>query len=143
MFYVNTTYCYSVYYLTDTDEKAQGYGGRDSGVWSQVALKAIDYQTGQIRWTHEYPGTSGGIASILTTAGNLLFTGDPKHSLIAYDPASGRILWHVGMLAPLSNGPMTYELDGRQYLVVGAGDMLYAFALPRQSTAKTTEQASR
>ncbi len=143
LFYVNTVSCYSVYYLTDTDEKAQGYGGRDSGVWSQVALKAIDYKTGQIRWTHEYPGQSGSISSILTTAGNVLFTGDPKHNLIAFDPASGRILWHVGLLSALSNGPMTYELDGRQYLVVGAGDMLYAFTLPRQSGTKTTEQASR
>jgi len=143
LFYVNTSYSYSIYYLTDTDEKAQGYGGRDSGVWSQVALKAIDYKTGQVRWTHEYPGLSGGVASILTTDGNLLFTGDPRRNLIAYDPASGKILWHVGMLSALSNGPMTYELDGRQYLVVGAGDMLYAFTLPRQSVTKTTEQASR
>ena len=142
LFYVNTSYSYSIYYLTDTDEKAQGYGGRDSGVWSQVALKAIDYKTGQIRWTHQYSGTSGSVASILTTDGNLLFTGDPKRNLIAYDPASGKILWHVGMLSALSNGPMTYELDGRQYLVVGAGDMLYAFALPRQTEAKT-EQAAR
>ena len=143
LFYVNTSYNYSVYFLTDTDEHAQGYGGRDSGVWSQTALKAIDYQTGQIRWTHEYPGVSGGVASILTTAGNVLFTGDPKHNLIAYDPATGKILWHVGMLSSLSNGPMTYELDGRQYLVVGAGDMLYAFTLPQQSITKSTEQATR
>ena len=143
LFFVNTSYSYSVYYLTDTDEKAQGYGGRDSGVWSQVALKAIDYKTGQARWTHEYPGQSGSVASILTTAGNLLFTGDPRRNLIAYDPASGKILWHVGLLSAVSNGPITYELDGRQYLVVGAGDMLYAFTLPQQSTAKTTEQAAR
>jgi len=143
LLFVNTSYSYSVYYLTDTDEKAQGYGGRDSGVWSKVALKALDYKTGQIRWTHEYPGTSGSVTSILTTAGNLLFTGDPKHNLIAFEPASGRILWHVGLLASLSNGPMTYELDGRQYLVVGAGDMLYAFTLPQQATTKATEQAAR
>jgi acido-empty-quinoprotein group A len=142
LFFVNTSYSYSIYYLTDTGEKAQGYGGRDSGVWSQVALKAIDYKTGQVRWTHQYPGTSGSIASILTTDGNLLFTGDPKRNLIAFEPATGRILWHVGMLAALSNGPITYELDGRQYLVVGAGDMLYAFTLPRQLETRA-EQATR
>jgi glucose dehydrogenase len=73
----------------------------------------------------------------------VLFTGDAKHNLIAYEPATGKILWHVGLLSSLSNGPMTYELDGKQYLVVGAGDMLYAFTLPQQAVSKNTEQAAR
>jgi len=130
LFYLSTSYSYSVFYLTDTDENAEGYAGRDAGVWSQTALKAIDYQTGKIRWSHVFPGEPGSISGLLTTAGKLLFSGDPSHNLIAFDPATGKILWHVGLAAGVSNGPMTYELDGRQYLVVGAGDMLYAFALP-------------
>ena len=44
---------YSLYYLTDTDDKPEGYGGRDTGVYSTLALKAIDYHTGEIRWTHD------------------------------------------------------------------------------------------
>jgi alcohol dehydrogenase (cytochrome c) len=66
---------------------------------------------------------------ILTTAGKLLFSGDPTGNLIAFDPEADHILWHFRMTAPLTNGPMTYELDGRQYLVVGAGDTLFAFTL--------------
>jgi outer membrane protein assembly factor BamB len=50
-------------------------------------------------------------------------------NLIAYDPATGRILWHFRTGAMVSNGPMTYQLDGKQYLVVGAGDTLFAFSL--------------
>jgi alcohol dehydrogenase (cytochrome c) len=69
------------------------------------------------------------ISGILSTAGKLLFSGDPGGNLIAWDPATGRILWHFQLPAPISNGPMTYILNGRQYLVVGAGDTLYAFAL--------------
>ena len=72
------------------------------------------------------------MSGILTTAGKLLFTGDPTGNLIAYDPATGGILWHARLTAPVSNGPMTYELDGRQYLVVGAGDTLYAFTMLRE-----------
>ena len=68
---------------------------------------------------------------MLSTAGKLLFGGDPTGNVIAYDPATGKILWHVGVGAPVTNAPITYELDGRQYLVVGANDMLYAFTLPR------------
>ena len=128
LLYVNSSSSYSLFYLTDTDDKPEGYGGRDSGVWSKVALKAIDYKTGQIRWSHEY-GRGGGGSGILTTAGKLLFTGDPYGNFIAYDPPTGHILWHTRLIANVSNGPMTYELDGKQYLVVGAGDSLYAFTV--------------
>ncbi len=132
LFYVNAVRGYALTYLTDTDERPEGYGGTGHGLWSEPLLEAIDYQTGQIRWSHPYPssGPRGlGGPGILTTAGKLLFTGDPADNLIAFDPESGRILWHFPMLSQLSNGPMTYELEGKQYLIVGAGDTLYAFAL--------------
>ncbi len=130
LFYVSTAQSYSVYYLTDTDERPEGYGGRDAAVWTQAALKAIDVESGTLRWVHTYPGRNAGIFGILTTAGDLLFTGDPSGNLIAFNPANGKILWHYTLGASLSNGPMTYMLDGRQYLVIGAGDTLYAYAVP-------------
>jgi len=133
LFYVSTTYSFSVFYLTDTGDKPEGFGGRDAGVWSQSGLKAIDYQTGKVRWEHIFPGENGSLSGLLTTAGKLLFSGDPSHNLIAFDPADGKILWHVALASGVSNGPMTYELDGRQYIVVGAGDMLYAFTLPEEA----------
>jgi acido-empty-quinoprotein group A len=130
LLYVNTTQSYSVYYLTDTDPKPEGYGGRDAGIWSDGALKAIDYKTGDIRWQHKYPGSRTSSSGLLTTAGGVLFGGDAAANLVAYDPTNGRILWHAGVGASIGNGPMTYELDGRQYLVVGAGENLFAFKLP-------------
>ncbi len=54
---------------------------------------------------------------------------------MAFDPANGKILWHAGLTSSLSNGPMTYLLDNRQYVVFGAGDTLYAFTLPRDAAA--------
>ena len=129
LFYVNAVKGYSLAYLTDTDEKPEGYGGVGRTLWFQSVLKAIDYKTGKVRWEHAFPG--GGVAGsgILSTAGELLFSGDPSGNLVAWDPPTGGILWHFHLPAPVSNGPMTYELEGRQYLVVGAGDTLYAFAL--------------
>jgi acido-empty-quinoprotein group A len=132
LFYVNAFRGYSLAYLTDTDERPEGYGGSGQNLWSEHVLEAIDYRTGQIRWQHEYvnKGSMGlGGQGILTTAGKLLFSGDPTDNFIAFDPEEDHVLWHFRMTAPLSNGPMTYELDGRQYLVVGAGDTLFAFAL--------------
>jgi alcohol dehydrogenase (cytochrome c) len=65
----------------------------------------------------------------LSTAGKLLFAGDPSSNFVALDPATGDSLWHAALHASVTNGPITYELDGVQYLVVGAGDTLYAFAM--------------
>jgi alcohol dehydrogenase (cytochrome c) len=131
LFYVSASPSYSVYYLTDTSDKPEGYGGRDSGVYSQSAVEAIDYQTGKIKWKHVFPGEGDSLSGILTTAGKLLLTGDPSGNFIAFDPADGKILWHTRLTKSVSNGAMTYELDGRQYVVVGAGEMLYAFTLPQ------------
>ena len=66
---------------------------------------------------------------LLSTAGGLLFGNDGGGNFVAYDAATGKPLWHAGLGTNTSNGPQTYLLDGRQYIVVGAGDSLYAFAL--------------
>jgi acido-empty-quinoprotein group A len=133
LFYVNATPSYAVFYLTDTSPNPEGYGGRENRLWTGVALKAIDYQTGKIRWEHEYLSEGAwGVSGILTTSGGLLFTGDPNSNLIAFDPATGRILWHASLPSSVTNGPMTYELNDRQYVVVGAGDTLQAFALQQR-----------
>jgi acido-empty-quinoprotein group A len=135
MFYVNAREGYSIAYLTDPEPNPEGYGGMGGGLFSEAVLKALDYRTGRTVWSHKYPsgafGNSG--PGILNTAGKLLFTGDPSGNLIAYDPATGRILWHFRTGAMVSNGPMTYQLDGKQYLIVGAGDTLFAFALVKTS----------
>jgi acido-empty-quinoprotein group A len=134
LFYVNATRGYSVTYLTDTDERPEGYGGAGRGLWTQHVLEAIDCQTGKIRWSHPYPTVGGaglGGPGILSTAGKVLFTGDYSGNLIAYASDSGKALWHFRMTSSLGNGPMSYEMNGTQYLVAGAGDTLYAFALVR------------
>ena len=129
LFYVNSAQSYSIFFLTDTDDKPQGYGGRDQSLLSRSTLKAIDYKTGRVKWEHPYPGRAGGGPGILTTAGKLLFTGDPHGNFVAFDPADGKILWHAQLGANVGNAPITYELDGQQYVVTGGGDSLYAFTL--------------
>ena len=132
LFYVGTSESYSVFYLTDTDPHPEGYGAaeRAAGGFGGT-VRAIDYKTGRTVWSHHWPGGGGGAAGMLTTAGKLLFTGDPAQHLVAFDVANGNILWHAGLTANVSNGPVTYLLDGQQYLVVGAGDSLFAFTIER------------
>ena len=133
LFYVPQSDSYAMYYLMETDPRgAMGLGGKEEiGVGSGgVYLTAIDYQTGGIAWRHRYPGIEvyGGGNGILTTAGHLLFAGDAGGNFVAYDPASSKILWH-SHIGQVSNAPETYMLDGHQYVLVAAGDSLFAFAL--------------
>ena len=129
LFYVSTDQSYSIFYLTDTDPHPEGYGAAEKAAGSLGGtLRALDYKTGKTIWRHDYPG-GGSFSGLLSTHGKLLFSGDGAHHLVAFDPASGRILWHAGLASNLSNGPETYMLDGKQYLIVGAGDSLYAFTL--------------
>ena len=127
---------FSVFYLTDTDDRPQGWAAAERNVGSLGrALKAIDYKTGKVKWSRPLATTAGGgggaPTGLLSTAGKLLFGNDGGGNFVAYDPATGKPLWHVGLGTNTSNGPETYLLDGRQYVVVGAGDTLYAFTLPR------------
>jgi alcohol dehydrogenase (cytochrome c) len=128
LFYINAIDAYSIYYVFDNSAKPEGWAGNDRGGWSQETLKAIDYKTGAVRWSHKWPA-SGGRSGVLTTAGGLLFAGDPSSNFVALNAATGAILWHAGLTSSVGNGPMTYELDGQQYVVVAAGDTLYAFTV--------------
>lgn len=130
LFYVNATEGYSFWYLAlDSKGKPIGYsgGGRYSLIKNWIT-EAIDYQTGKIRWKRE-SGQGSGTPGILTTAGHVLFTGDVSGNLLALDPENGLVLWHTRPGGNLSNGPITYEVDGRQYVVMGVDSVLYAWSL--------------
>ncbi len=127
-FYANASQNYSVFYLT-AQGKAEGFAGRDNGLPGDEGFTlAIDYKTGKVVWKHDGDSNAG----LLSTAGKLLFTGDSEGHLMALDPVNGHDLWHVNTGQYVGNGPITYELDHKQYVLFGAGDSLYAFALPRK-----------
>lgn len=128
LFYVNATHSYSMFYIYDDSDKPEGWAGQQNGHWSQTMLEALDYRTGKIKWSHKWE-TSGNKGGLLSTAGNLIFAGDPNNNLVALDATTGKPLWHVNLSTGMSNGPITYELDGHQYLLVGAGDKLFAFVM--------------
>jgi acido-empty-quinoprotein group A len=128
LFYVNCRRLFSVFYNTVTG-KAEGWGGRDRNLWANTTLRALDYRTGKVAWNHEL-GDGESLAGILTTAGHLLFSADNSGNLLALDPTTGKTLWHLNAGGHMQASPMTYELDGRQYLIMAVQNILYAFALP-------------
>jgi alcohol dehydrogenase (cytochrome c) len=133
LFYVPTADTYAMYYLTDTDPRgALGLGGKQELNLASTAsyLTAIDYKTGRTTWRHKYQtiGNDARGNGLLATAGRLVFGGDVSGNLVAYDDATGKPLWHA-YLGQITNAPETYLLDGRQYVIVAAGDSVYAFTL--------------
>jgi alcohol dehydrogenase (cytochrome c) len=126
LFYVNATRAFSVWYIYDPSDNPMGWGGTDRGGYAeQPQLKAIDYKTGKIRWSvPRYGGNSG----ILTTAGNVLFNAAAA-GIGAYNATTGEALWNARLGNSVTNGPITYELDGLQYVIAGAGSRLVAFVL--------------
>ena len=116
-------------YFTKPADGSYGWAGADYGLWGKGVLEAIDYQTGKFKWTHEL-GEGGASAGVLTTDSGLLFTGDSNGNILALDTVDGKTEWHAGTGAPIPSSPITYELDGRQYVVTGSGGVLFAWALP-------------
>jgi alcohol dehydrogenase (cytochrome c) len=128
LFIVDAHPSYSIYFAKPEDG-AYGWAGADYDLWGRGVIEAIDYQSGKIRWSHEM-GHGGSGAGVLTTDAGLTFTGDSTGNILALRTADGTTLWHAQTGAAMQTSPITYELDGRQYLVSGSGGVMFAWALP-------------
>jgi alcohol dehydrogenase (cytochrome c) len=127
LFIVSAKPSYSIYFAKPADG-TYGWAGADYSLWSKGVIEAIDYRTGKIRWSHDIG--QGASAGVLTTASGLVFTGDASGNVLALDAANGKTLWHAGSGAPMQSSPITYQLDGRQYVMTSSGSLLFAWTLP-------------
>lgn len=101
-------------------------GGQDPGV---IKILAIDTITGKVKW--EYPLVRRSFAiGVLATRTGLLFAGTAEGNMIALDSETGKPLWHFQAGGNIASAPMGYSLDGKQYIALAAGNVLYSFALP-------------
>ena len=91
------------------------------------AVLALDALTGEQKWKFEMTDVIR--SGILTTASDLLFTGARSGYFQALDASNGELLWKASLGAQIVNGPVTYEVDGRQYVAVISGHALSTFAL--------------
>jgi alcohol dehydrogenase (cytochrome c) len=91
------------------------------------ALKALDPFTGTAKWEFKYFSNPNGGA--LSTAGGVVFAGESDGNFIALDAGTGQDLWHVQLGAAIYSTAITYQLNGKQYVVIPAGSTLFAFAV--------------
>ena len=135
LFYLFADESCSVYTKNDSWWEAgkSFYGGTTrrapGGPATAKSLKAIDIQTGKTAW--EIPAVGSGIlgSGLMATAGGLLFYGDGEGAFVAADAKNGAIVWKFNANQRWKAGPMTYSVDGQQYIGVAAGSMILSFGL--------------
>ena len=82
------------------------------------AVYAISAETGETTWLHEQRAAT---LSLLTTGGGLVFGGDANGRFRAFDQETGEVLWEINLGSPVSGFPVSYAVDGRQYVAVSTG----------------------
>jgi alcohol dehydrogenase (cytochrome c) len=92
-------------------------------------IQAFDPETGKTQW--KFPITQGGLSpGLLSTKGGLVFSATGEGNLLCLDAKTGKLLWHFGAGGSISSSPMSYAVDGKQYIGISANGVLYSFGLP-------------
>jgi alcohol dehydrogenase (cytochrome c) len=92
------------------------------------AVRAIDPQTGDRRW--EFKLTDVSDSGILTTSTDLLFVGSRDGSFYALNARTGQQLWRAAVGGQVVAGPISYRVNGTQYIAIAAGNTMFSFSLP-------------
>ena len=97
---------------------------------SQKILLAYNLETQSFAWRYPQAGHAHSSGGTMTTAGGLLFFGDDADSFEALDAQTGKPLWHFNTGQDFSASPMSYAVDGKQYVAIAAGSDIFSFSLP-------------
>lgn len=135
LFYVQTLEKCTIYKKTEESWNAgrSFYGGstRDvPGDPGMKVLRAFDLKTGKVAWEREEIGPATSWGGVLSLASDIVFSADDDGAFTASDSRSGRVLWTFQANQNWKASPMTYTLDGKQYVAIAAGGEILAFSLP-------------
>ena len=125
-----------------TPEPKKNFSGGGAGPKpidiGQFVLRAIDPKTGERRWEYPMTGPAESWAGTVSTAGGVIFFGDDEGQLVAVDAKDGRHLWHFATGEGMYTSPITYAVDGKQYVAIATSSAIFSFGLfePMQSVPK-------
>lgn len=138
LYFMALEYCQNFFSAPTPQEFEEGKEFYSTGVKqipgeepAKKFLVAYDVGSGEISWKNPQVGSGHSSAGTMTTAGGLVFFGDDAQSFEAVEASSGRALWHFNTGQPISASPMTYAVEGRQYVAIAAGSDIFSFALPQ------------
>ncbi len=103
---------------------------RISGERGKKTFVAFDVESGKIAWRYPQAGRGNSWGGTMSTAGGLVFFGDDADSFEAIDARDGKPLWHFNTGQGMHASPMSYAVDGKQYVAIAAGSDIFSFALP-------------
>ncbi|MES2292446.1 MAG: PQQ-dependent dehydrogenase, methanol/ethanol family [Pseudomonadota bacterium] len=107
----------------------RGTGTPPSGPAPEQGVAAIDTATGNVRW--KFPVMLGSLqAGVLATRGGVVFASTSEGQIIALDGTTGKELWHYRTGQRITASPISYSVDGKQFVVVASGNFVFSFALP-------------
>ncbi|WP_428101427.1 pyrroloquinoline quinone-dependent dehydrogenase [Candidatus Rariloculus sp.] len=91
-------------------------------------VRAYDPDTLTPKWEFRMGDITWG--GVLSTAGDVVFSGGKEGYFVALDARSGELLWKASVGGQINSGPMSYAVGGKQYVAIAAGSALFAFSLP-------------
>ena len=103
------------------------------------AVWAISVETGKTLWKYEQ---RAGVMSLVATGGGLVFGGDVAGNFRALDDKTGEVLWETNIGSPVSGYPISFAVDGKQYVAVTTGPSLVAMAARRMTPELPSDSGS-
>jgi alcohol dehydrogenase (cytochrome c) len=100
------------------------------GQQGQKILLAYNPETRKLVWKYPQTGTGDSWGGTMTTAAGLVFFGNDADSFEAVDASTGESLWHFNAGQSMHASPMSFAVNGKQYVAIACGSDLFAFALP-------------
>lgn len=95
----------------------------------KVSVRALELTTGKQMWETERVGSTNLGGGLTATKGGVIFSGEAAGQFVALDPKTGQVLWHYNTGQEINAQPMTYMVDGKQYVAIEANSDVFGFAL--------------
>jgi alcohol dehydrogenase (cytochrome c) len=110
----------------------EGMGGPSGPDPPRRYLRAIDIHTGKVAWEVDQKVPSPNYGGVLSTSGGVLFYSESTGAFAAVDAQTGSSLWHFETGQSPKASPMTYMVNGRQFVAIASGANILSFALPEK-----------